>query len=232
MAANGTPQSYLAKQRNQNDTARDRSAEQSNTNSGNPSGYMPTSSNTMPPNRYIPPTFNPASGQWNTNGEQYMTPGAWNGNGAQIPSFWQPNFNNQPAPTAPAPAPAPTAPQQTAPSDQTQPIPPTAASPAASTNNRFIPKLASTGLVPTQVPAGSSALNPPNMQPTASSGQNLSNSYGYSGLAPTAVPVGAVPNFAGINTALQQYQGGMPYGIGGLSQGAPGYMPMTRQLVR
>lgn len=229
MASNGTPQSYLAKQRNQNDNYRDRSMEQSNTNSGNPYNYGP------PSNRYIPPTFNPSTGQWNTNGEQYMTPGAWSGsNGQQLPQF-MPNFYSPTglAPGGPgAPAPAGGPPTQAGPPDTTQPSAPTVAPSTTNGSKPFIPHLASSGLPPTAVPAQT-----PN--PTmGGAGNSAQGSFGYNGLgalSPTAIPASALPQTAQPQNPVDQAamtQALQMYGAGGLSQGSSGFMPLTRQLVR
>lgn len=82
MASNGTNQSNLYDVRRNlpSEQMRDRSMEQSNnSNSGNPHGY-------------IPPTFNPGTGQWDTP-LSYTVPTA---NGVQMPTGPQallPNFN-------------------------------------------------------------------------------------------------------------------------------------------
>lgn len=242
MSANGTPQSYLASQRNQNDSYRDRSMEQSNTNSGNPYNYGP------PTNRYIPPTYNPATGQWNTNGESYMTPGAWSGNsGMQVP-FWQPNMT----------------PQQTQPPAQTPP--PTTAPSSPNGSKPYIPQIAGNGLPPTAVPPnglqtgansfgfnGLGRINPAtananyganDVYMTHLRGSNNTippKSMATSMPAPTSngtqIPANALPQ---ITNDLQQYQAQQQamqqalgaYGAGGLSQGYAGFMPLNRQLVR
>lgn len=82
MSADGTPQGYLANFR-QNTTAsnyRDPSMEQNNTNSGNPQGYYNPGPQ-APPNRYIPPSYNPATGQWEQQGLTYSLPTAYTPNG-------------------------------------------------------------------------------------------------------------------------------------------------------
>lgn len=97
MSANGTPQGYLANFR-QNTTAsnyRDPSMEQNNTNSGNPQGYYDPGSQ-APPNRYIPPSFNPVTGRWDEQGQTYSLPSAYTPNGGgglpsgptPMPSFY------------------------------------------------------------------------------------------------------------------------------------------------
>lgn len=112
MAANGTPQSYLAQFRPTNNVV-DNSMAQDQTSSGNPQGYVPQNQgNVYQPNgyagdpsslgRYSPPTMNnPYTQQWNTGGQSYNLPagyGPYNNAGYQLPYFNQPGNapNGQP----------------------------------------------------------------------------------------------------------------------------------------
>jgi hypothetical protein len=106
MASNGTPQSYLSGLRPPNQS--DNSMAQDNTSSGNPNGYVPqlppqTTPGQYPDNRYIPPSYDPATGRWSTQGLQYSLPTAYtpnaggglpNGPQVQAPPF-MPQFGGQ-----------------------------------------------------------------------------------------------------------------------------------------
>lgn len=95
MAANGTAQSFLYSGYGQQENQfRDRSAEQSNTTSGNPMSYVPNFNDpmygTQQPDlgRYAPPMYNPNTGGWSSGqgGYAYNLPtsfgpygGSWGG---------------------------------------------------------------------------------------------------------------------------------------------------------
>lgn len=239
MSSNGTPQGYLSRVRGTNDTTRDRSAEQANTTSGNPYGYSNMTTPTPPTNRYIPPTFNPVSGQWNTNGGDYQLPNAWNGS-QQVPN-WQPNFNfnwgSQSPPSAPPGTQQP--PQNTAP-----PAPIT--QPSVASQKPQVPTVAP--------PATSPAPVVPQITPQ--------QSFGYNGLGGIAPPPSTPMSLGPINSALNSAQNAklgtpsvagppstgtavpanaMPQitqaqaiamygpGAGGLSQGSARYMPTLQR---
>ena len=104
MSANGTPQGFIYSKLPTNQI-RDRSMEQDG-NNGNPTGYVPNVDPNSPQSRYIPPMFNPYSGQWNQQ-QSYYVPTAYNApnggsggmpSGPQQPTPWMPQFYNNPAP--------------------------------------------------------------------------------------------------------------------------------------
>ena len=107
MASNGTPQSYLAGLRPPNQS--DNSMAQDNTSSGNPNGYVPqlpqqTMPSQYPDNRFIPPSFDPLTGRWSTEGKTYSLPTAYTPNaGGGLPigpqaqqAPFMPQFGGQP----------------------------------------------------------------------------------------------------------------------------------------